>query len=120
MEVTLLDILDAREKRVQKQQELLSKYGKTLICFTMNIPGPTKDSPLIRRAFATGLSMLDEKLESVRFREVTCANTGCEAFYGVDMNAAALKELCTAIEESCPLGRLFFYSPLTVGKSVPL
>ena len=42
MEPTLLEILDAREKRVQHQKELLEKYKKPLLCFTMNIPGPVK------------------------------------------------------------------------------
>lgn len=107
MNTLLHEILAAREQRCQKQQELLRRFKLPLVCFTMNIPGPTKDSPLIRRAFATGLSMLDEKLGSVRFREVAYANTGSEAFYVPQMDAAELKKLCTAIEESCPLGRLF-------------
>lgn len=52
-EVSLLDMLDAREHRVH-HQELLKRYHKPLICFTMNIAGPIKDSPLIRRGFAHG------------------------------------------------------------------
>ena len=47
--VSLVQMLDARERRVQHQQELLAQYHKPLICFTMNICGPIKDSPLIRR-----------------------------------------------------------------------
>ena len=52
--VSLVQMLDARERRVQHQQELLARYHKPLICFTMNICGPIKDSPLIRRGFARG------------------------------------------------------------------
>ena len=52
--VSLVQMLDARERRVQYQQELLSQYHKPLICFTMNICGPVKDSPLIQRGFARG------------------------------------------------------------------
>ena len=51
-EVSLIQMLDARERRVWHQQELLGAYGKPLVCFTMNIAGPVKDSPLIRRGFA--------------------------------------------------------------------
>ena len=47
-EVSLIQMLDARERRVWHQQELLGAYGKPLVCFTMNIAGPVKDSPLIR------------------------------------------------------------------------
>ena len=54
--VSLVQMLDARERRVQHQQELLAQYHKPLICFTMNICGPIKDSPLIRRGFARGAS----------------------------------------------------------------
>ena len=49
--VSLVQMLDARERRVQHQQELLARYHKPLICFTMNICGPIKDSPLIRLRF---------------------------------------------------------------------
>ena len=49
MEVTLLEMLEARERRALRQQALLNQYGKTMVCFTMNIAGPVKNSPLIRR-----------------------------------------------------------------------
>ena len=82
--VSLVQMLDARERRVQHQQALLAQYHKPLICFTMNICGPVKDSPLIRRGFARGCQLLRQqflraKLVPLRedaIREVT----GCEAF----------------------------------------
>ncbi len=43
-EVSLLQMLDAREKRAQRQNELLTQYQKPLLCFTMNIAGPIKFS----------------------------------------------------------------------------
>ena len=63
VEVSLLDMLDARERRVHHQQELLEQYHKPLICFTMNIAGPIKDSPLIRRGFARGQQLLRQILD---------------------------------------------------------
>ena len=51
MEVSLMEMLEARERRVLRQRELLEQYGKTLLCFTMNIAGPVKNSPLILRGF---------------------------------------------------------------------
>ena len=112
MEVTLLDILDARETRVQKQQELLRKYGKTLICFTMNIPGPTKATPEIRAAFKIGNSILHDFFEVV-YEEDTSAFTGCEKFYIVNDPPAAAKKKCMMAEESSPVGRLFDMDVLT-------
>ena len=111
MDVTLLDILDAREKRVQKQQELLKKFNKPLICFTMNIPGPVKVTPAIAAAFRQG----DAALRNLPMlhREDTSAHTGFEKFYVVDGDAAQIKKCCTTIEEANPYGRLFDMDVLT-------
>ena len=107
MNTLLHEILAAREARVQHQQQLLRQYGATLVCFTMNIPGPAKDSPLIRRAFKVGLALLDEQLSNVLFRDVSYAATGREGYFVIDADAGSVKETCVKIEESCPLGRLF-------------
>ena len=52
--VELSQMLDARERRGQRQQELLTQYHLPLVSFTMNIAGPVKNSPSIRRGFAFG------------------------------------------------------------------
>ena len=49
--VTLAEMLDARERRIFRQQELLTRYRLPMICFTMNIAGPVKNDPLIRKGF---------------------------------------------------------------------
>ena len=61
--VTLMDILDARDRRAQRQQQLLAAYGCPLLSFTMNIPGPVKNSPLIRRGFYLGMERLQAALK---------------------------------------------------------
>jgi len=108
-EVTLSQVLQAREDRVRLQQTLLQEYGCPLICFTMNIAGPVKNSFLIQRGFQAGLQALSEALpaEAIRKQFINNAVTGCEAMYAVDMDAVQLKQICTAIEENTPLGRLF-------------
>lgn len=108
-EVTLAQMLDAREARAQAQQLLLEQYARPIACFTMNIPGPVKDSPLIRRGFEAGWNTLRHRLPKgkvldARRRE---AVTGCEALLAVDMDSVELKKICTAIEDETPLGRLF-------------
>ncbi|MBQ2029187.1 MAG: citrate lyase holo-[Clostridia bacterium] len=55
---------------VEKQQELLSRYGKTLLCFTMNIPGPEKDNPLFREGFRLGCRRL--RRDSCRLGQLRC------------------------------------------------
>ena len=115
MEVSLLEILDARENRVQKQQELLQKYGKTLICFTMNIPGPIKVSPKIDAAFRYGNSLI-QSFFTVLYQEDTSANTGFERFYVVKEDPTYVKGECVDIEDRmspAPWGRLYDMDVLT-------
>lgn len=111
VEVSLLDMLDARERRVHHQQELLERYHKPLICFTMNIAGPIKDSPLIRRGFARGQQLLRQQFFRAKLSplhtDAHCEATGCEAFYVLDADPITIKKFTTDIEDATPLGRLF-------------
>lgn len=108
-EVTLIQMLEAREKRVWEQQRLIQEYGKPIVCFTMNIPGPVKDSPLIRRSFDYGWAALDYRIPKGKllYRAVTYDITGCQAIYAVDLEPLELKRLCVVIEDSTPMGRLY-------------
>lgn len=108
-EVTLHQILNAREMRAELQKSLLKTYNTPLVCFTMNIAGPIKTSRLIERAFFEGIEILQGKLpqKSILHRETDVSFTGCQAMFCVSMTAQELKKICTDIEESCPLGRLF-------------
>lgn len=109
MEVTLAQMLDARENRAFRQFQLNREFGKPMISFSMNIPGPVKDTALIRRGFREGCAALEGKLppEKVLHREYIEAITGCEAMYVLDMEAAEVKAVTTAIEDAHGLGRLF-------------
>ncbi len=109
MEVTLEQMLEAREARAFRQFQLSREYGLPILSVSMNIPGPVKDSPLIRRGFLAGLTLLDEQLPQavIRHREVIQAVTGWEAVYVLDMKAEAVKAITTAIEDTHSLGRLY-------------
>ena len=110
-EITLPQMLDCRERRGLIQDMLAAKYGKTVISYCMNIPGPIKTNPQIRAAFESGLAQLHKTLqqhgiavlEDVDIREVT----GDEWIAAVDCGAEQVKDLTMQIEESHPLGRLF-------------
>lgn len=108
-EVTLQEILLAREKRVRQQQQLLQEFGCPVICFTMNIAGPIKNTPLIQRGFRAGLDYLEQRIpqDMILKQILETAKTGNTAMLAVQMDAANLKQICTEIEESSPLGRLF-------------
>ena len=66
-EASMTEILDAREKRSQIQQELLAKGGETLVSFTLNIPGPVKIFPLAEWSFFVGESLIEHVLENRAF-----------------------------------------------------
>lgn len=111
MEVTLMDMLEARERRAYRQQALLEEFGSTLICFTMNIAGPEKDSPLIQRGFLLGQQLLEGQLQSagltIRHRELLQANTGWEGMYVLSAPPLQIKALTAEIEDATPAGRLY-------------
>lgn len=110
-EITLQQILDAREARMTEQNRLLRLYSRPLVSFSMNIAGPIKRTALIERTFSYGLRQLEEALRrsgaSVLYQAEMRADTGCEAFYAVDLDARTLKEICVSVEEASPVGRLF-------------
>lgn len=111
MEVTLLEMLEARERRAQWQQTLLNAYGKTMVSFTMNIAGPIKNSALIRRGYELGKRLLRQQLKAVgipnlHFEEIQ-ENTGNEAVFVLDGAPLAVKAVTTEIEDCAPVGRLF-------------
>jgi len=114
-EVTLSQILDARERRVQRQQALLQTHRCPIISFTMNIAGPVKTSPAIERAFYEGLAMLNLRLpaKAIRSQDTLREATGCEALLVVDLAADDVKSVCMETEESTPLGRLFDMDVIT-------
>lgn len=117
-EVSLPEMLDARERRVWKQQALLDKFKTPLVCFTMNIAGPIKNNALILRGFEAGCKSLEmsfrrEKM-NVLHKEIISAKTGNEAFYAVDAKAIKIKAMTSEIEDSSPMARLFDMDVLDV------
>lgn len=110
-EVTLAEVLEAREARVRRQDALREQYGAAVVSFTMNIAGPVKDSPLIRRAFRAGIRQLACGLRAwsleILHREENLAAAGCEALFAVSGPVGQVKRVCQSIEDGSRLGRLF-------------
>ena len=106
-EVTVPDMLEARDARVRLQKEMLERHRLPVISFSMNIAGPVKDSPLIRRAFGEGLRLLEASGLHIADRAEKRAFTGCEAVFAVDGGARRIKEICMDFEDLPGLGRLF-------------
>ena len=61
-EVTLEEMLDARERRVFLQNSLIQTYNKPIISFTLNIPGPVKVFDKIPETFEEGVRKIRQAL----------------------------------------------------------
>ena len=92
--VTLEEILCARDTRAASQRRLLNVHHLPLVSFTMNIAGPVKRTPLVELAFDAGLKELQAALGQPIAAEVIRPHTGCEALLVYDRPAAELKAAC--------------------------
>lgn len=102
--VEVEDMALRREERAKHQTELIKEYGLPLLCFTLNIAGPVKNSPLIGFAFKTGIELIKERLgDSIVHFELFSANTGCEAFVVSEQSAEELKKRMLEIEDTSPI-----------------
>ncbi len=106
-EITLQEVLCARDLRAASQRRLLAAYGLPLLGFTMNIAGPVKRSRLGDFAFREGLEALRRQLGGrVLHQEVTDRRTGLEALLVCSLPAEELKALAMDLESGSPAGRL--------------
>lgn len=109
--VSLEQMLQAREERVEAQERLIKQYGLPVICFTLNIAGPVKSFTLSRKAFDIGKGIIKKRLEMnsdvLAAFEEKISDTGCEAFFVVTGDASNIKEQMAVIEDHHPLGRFF-------------
>lgn len=118
-QVTLEEMLDARERRALRQRQLLTQYSIPMICFTMNVAGPVKNSSLIRKGFELGKRCLKEQFDSLKisyvYSEEIHEPTGNEACFLIDADPLFIKEITCSLEDASPLGRLFDLDVLKPG-----
>ncbi|MGI6668987.1 MAG: citrate lyase holo-[acyl-carrier protein] synthase [Acetivibrionales bacterium] len=107
IKITLNQMLDAREARSIRQKNLLDQYRLPLLCFTMNIAGEVKTSPLIKLAFEAGLEQVEACFKKAVYSEKHYCVTGPEAYVLLDFPAPYIKERCCGIEDATPVGRLY-------------
>ena len=106
MPVTLEQLLKSRDERVEHQKDLLGSHpGKSLLCLTVQLPGPEKRN-------RTSLAIALAGVEAVRnaftpeYEELRDLETGYEAYFLVSLPAPDAKRLACRIEDTHPLGRL--------------
>ena len=104
--MTLEDLLGSRDARVARQRELLAEHpGMSLLCLTVQLPGPVKRNSISLKIAGEGVDAIRESFSPV-FEDQRDLETGFEAFFLVNMPPFDAKRLACSIEDSHPLGRL--------------
>lgn len=109
IEVTVPDMMQAREARYFMQRTMLKRYpGAALVCLTMNIAGPVKTTPAIERAFDWGMDSVRAVLagNKLLFEADIHEKTGPEAVFVAEGDAKEIKRRLCLLEDNCEIGRL--------------
>ena len=111
-EVTVPEMLAARDHRVELQRDFIARFHHPVICFMLNIPGPHKVGEDFYWAFETGLQrighILDQNGIRIEAEEKDVEVTGYVYYASVDAEAIRVKELMCLIEDADQLGRIFY------------
>lgn len=104
-------ILQGREMRAERRRELVRLFKKPLISFSLNAPGPNKNSSPWPEVYEAGLAALERELSQNRlvlvWREESVTAAGHQAFLIIEGDPGRIKRACVEIESRHPLGRLF-------------
>lgn len=117
MNITLEQLLEARDRRRQMQIDLLEDNpGCSLLVLTVNIPGSEKRTPVSVAIGSEGvkelLAAIGAALVSFCIRDL---QTGYEAYFVTNLPPLEAKRLATDIEDTHPLGRLFDIDVMQTG-----
>ncbi|MEG1528374.1 MAG: citrate lyase holo-[acyl-carrier protein] synthase [Clostridia bacterium] len=106
--VSLQQILASKDARQSLQRQLIQKYGKTVISFTVLAVGSNKQSSNSTFVGQVGVETIEQTFKDlIVFKQVDDDPTGFQSLFVVDLEEVAVKKLTTAIEENHKLGRLF-------------
>ena len=104
--ITLEELLRSREDRVSHQADLLgANPGKSLLCLTVQLPGPEKRTPDSLAIGKAGLEALRAAFPCGE-PEVRDLETGFEAYLLTNLPPLEAKRIACRIEDTHPLGRL--------------
>ena len=110
-DVTLPEMLKAREDRVARRSEAQSNTTWPALTLSVVMPGAVKDCPLSRQLADEARVAIDRVIRdrawAARLIWSGCDVTGPEALYLVDTTPEKLKRAMVDLEETHPLGRLW-------------
>ncbi|MBQ9630282.1 MAG: citrate lyase holo-[Treponema sp.] len=95
--VSVLDMANAREQKRLVQESLIKKYRESLICFSLNIPGPIKVGTLYKKVFLLGKTKIENALSENHFSVLYSLEndyfTGYEYYAVVASSALSINNL---------------------------
>jgi holo-ACP synthase/triphosphoribosyl-dephospho-CoA synthase len=104
-EITLEEVLAAKEIRCNRQQAFKEKYKTTIVSITINMPGAVKDMPILRRLRDYAVQEVKKQFAIVAEEQVNLS-TGPEALLAIDSDGWLVKKTAIRIEEVRPFSRL--------------
>ena len=106
MEITLDQLLQARDSRYARQVALTNEWpDRTLVCMTVVLPGPVKRDARSLKVAEAGVQAVQLMLSPV-YHELFDLETGFEGYFIVDGALLDIKKACCEIENEHPYGRL--------------
>ncbi|AUI65574.1 MULTISPECIES: triphosphoribosyl-dephospho-CoA synthase CitG [Glaesserella] len=110
-EISLEQLLAAREERMLLQQRCLQQYGQTVLSVTLLACGAVKKNSLLDHLFAKCLAHLTALFSQLSLKPteefIRPLETGHEALFVLPIDAKTLKQAVISLEESSPLARLW-------------
>lgn len=105
----LFAVLEAREERVNRRNNLLTLYKKPVITVSLNIPGPDKGAVCYEPVFNIVWKILTdrEKEFELEYNVRNKTPLGYEGFIVSNREAIVLKKSGLSLEGEHPLGVLF-------------
>ena len=107
--ITLDKLLQSREQRWRRQQQLILKHPEaTLVCLTVIMPGPVKrNTQSLTVARAAIVAIQQTFADSVLQLTNHDLETGFEAYMLTSLGPNDAKHKACGLEDTHPLGRLF-------------
>ena len=104
---TMEEILQGREERAVKVDDLVKKFGLPVLSVSVNIPGSIKLTENSIKVFDEACKEIELGFgERVLYSEVSKSIAGCYGLFSIDSLYTDIKSVAVQIEDNHPLGRL--------------